>query len=477
MPLQPGDIIGEHYRIEAEIGRGSFGRVYRAKDTNLNRDVAIKELLKKGGDVGSSDYTNFVDRFRREAQLQASFNHPHIAQVYHLQEDLSGQETPDQMYLIMEYVEGGSLRDYLNEKRQLPPHQAIKITQQLLQALTRVHTDRSDIVHRDIKPSNILLTSGGDTKLSDFGLAQIGGDSMRSLSTNRNQPGTPLYMSPEQEKGAGYLYPASDLFAVGCVLFEMLTGEIYKQALKDKKKMKALWSAIPAHLRPILKKSLSNEPDDRFANAADFADALDKASQFRQRAKTAVLSTLIFLLLFMLGGGVWGVVVRNTPSVNWPTSDPTMAAIGTLPPDATWTSQPIMTPSMTPTAFFTNTPARASATARPTHAATHTPRPKTSATQTQRPATQTATAIATSRVSVTLPPATNTSPPPATNTSPPPATNTSPPPATNTSLPPTTNTSPPPATNTSSPPATNTSPPPATETPSTGVTRPPTPEP
>lgn len=476
MPLQRDSILADKYRIEVEIGRGSFGQVYRAQDITLNRPVAIKELLREGGTIGSSDYAHYADRFRREAQVHASLTHPHIVHVYELLPLPPEQPTPD-LYLVMEYVDGGSLRDLLQREQRLPVERAVAITQELLAALTVLNDDRHDIVHRDIKPSNILLTGKGQVKLSDFGLAQIGNLSGRTMPGDQNHPGTPLYMSPEQEKGGtGYLYQASDLFTVGCVLFEMLTGRNYKQALGNSREIGKLWATIPSRLRQIMQKALKPEREERFETATEFSATLTSVSSSVQTSKTVWLPAFILLLFLSVGGGLWAVIPKG--SLNEQTfTNPATIAISTPLPETTTTASAII--ASTSTSTYTATPSRVlssipTTTPTKTKTPTSTQTPTIATTSTRRPTTQLATTIATQIA--TVPPA--TLPSPATNTPRlPTATNTSPPPATNTSPPPATNTPPPPATNTPPPPATNTSPPPATETPSTGATRPPTPTP
>ncbi len=208
MPLPPQTLLANKYRIEAVIGQGAYGRVYRARDVQLDRLVAIKELHKGDGDLSLEKYQDYVKRFRREAQVQARFNHDHIVHVYELPEP-----EPDLLYLVMEFVEGGTLKKALDTKGKPPINVAVHLAYEILQGLAYVHEDPRDIVHRDIKPSNILLTKDGSAKISDFGLAQVGDESMRTMS-GKPHPGSPLYMSPEQGASSDYLTAKSDLFSV-----------------------------------------------------------------------------------------------------------------------------------------------------------------------------------------------------------------------------------------------------------------------
>lgn len=221
MALQTGDLLANRYQIEAEIGTGGFGRVYRAYDNALNRTVAIKATAKEEDGVGSSEYAERSDRFQQESELQANLNHSHIAQVYDLV-----RLPPNRLYLVMEYVDGGNLRDLFQKEKEMPlsPLRTAEIGEQIASALIVVHDHPQSIVHRDIKPANILLTAQGEVKLSDFGVAQVGDLSMRTFEP-KPHPGTHRYASPEQRNGGGYLEPASDIYSLGTVLFEAVTGQ------------------------------------------------------------------------------------------------------------------------------------------------------------------------------------------------------------------------------------------------------------
>ncbi len=273
MPLSPGDLLADKYRIEAEIGRGAFGRVYRTRDITLDRVVAIKELHKGADDLGSIVFNDYVRRFEREARVQARFSHPNIVHVYELL-----RPADDRLYLVMEYVDGGSLREYLARRGALPVDEAVRIMLDLLAGLAAVHADERDIVHRDIKPSNVLLTRAGQAKLTDFGLAQVGDESMRS-GAGQPHPGSPMYMSPEQETTNAYLYPASDVFSAGCVLFELLTGVIYKQARRRKQGLTDLRPDVPQWLAEVVARALAREAEERFSDAEEMRQRIVAAQQ------------------------------------------------------------------------------------------------------------------------------------------------------------------------------------------------------
>jgi eukaryotic-like serine/threonine-protein kinase len=213
MPLLPNQQLDE-YRIIRTLGQGGFGIVYLAHDTLLDRPVAIKELT-----VTRQTDENAFKRFIQEARTAGSLNHPNIVTIYALKRQASS------VYLVMEYVDGMSLRDLLEQQGKLPIDFAVDITVQICQGLSAVHT--KGIVHRDIKPENILITSEGQVKVSDFGIAHVprnaGGTTMTQVGF---QPGTLLYMSPEQVLGK-LVDARSDIYQIGELLYEMLAGKHY----------------------------------------------------------------------------------------------------------------------------------------------------------------------------------------------------------------------------------------------------------
>src|SRR5229473_1698215 len=218
MPLSSGTRLGP-YEIVALIGAGGMGEVYKARDTRLDRVVAIK-----------TSKAQFSERFAREARAIAALNHPHICQLYDVGPD----------YLVMEYVEGSPL------KGPLAMDKAVEYAGQILSALDAAH--RKGITHRDLKPANIMVTKQHGIKLLDFGLARIAAASGDSTLTQPGEKmGTPAYMSPEQWEGK----PGdarSDIYAFGCVLYEMLTGKRATQAGRAPVKSAPLEGVIAACL-------------------------------------------------------------------------------------------------------------------------------------------------------------------------------------------------------------------------------------
>lgn len=230
MTYQNGHVLFERYRIESLIGQGAFGEVYLVTHLGLNVRRALKILRHDAPGVGSTEFADGQMRFQLEAHLGAQLNsptaQPNLLQIHNF------EKSDAVLALEMEYAPGGSLSELLERARQdgqpLPVEQALKIALEIATGLSVLHG--RDIVHRDLKPSNILFDEKGCSKLADLGLAQIpGGPSLRSqLSNPLPHPGTPGYMSPEQENFGNYLTPASDIYALGVTLFEMLTSRAYR---------------------------------------------------------------------------------------------------------------------------------------------------------------------------------------------------------------------------------------------------------
>jgi tetratricopeptide (TPR) repeat protein/tRNA A-37 threonylcarbamoyl transferase component Bud32 len=265
------DALRDRYLIERELGRGGMATVYLARDLKHHRAVAVKVLRPElTASLGA-------DRFEREIEIAAGFDHPHILPVF------DSGEADGVLYYVMPYVEGESLRSRLTREGALPIDTAVQIAGQVAHALAYAH--RREVIHRDIKPENILLTEG-HARVADFGIA-------RALSTATGERatatglvlGTPMYMSPEQATGSSPLDARSDIYSLGCVLYEMLAGEPpFRAATPQAMAMRHAYDTpaplrekrpgIPAQLDRVVAKSLEKLPADRYASAEEFLAAL-----------------------------------------------------------------------------------------------------------------------------------------------------------------------------------------------------------
>ncbi len=271
-PLRPRI---DRYEILGQLGQGAMGVVYKARDPWLDRVVAIKTLRE---DLGLSPdvYAEFRQRFNQEARAAGRLNHPKIIGIYDV------KEVGSVPYIVMEYVEGGrSLEDVIRSEAPLPPARAVELIAQVCSALDYAHA--RGVVHRDIKPSNILVTEAGDVKVSDFGIARIAG---RKLTQTGIKLGTPAYMSPEQARGRD-VDGRSDLFSVGVVLYEALSGVdafsgnadavLYQIVYEPVAPLRQLLGTVPPALDRVVERALAKDPDQRYQTAAAFAAAARNA--------------------------------------------------------------------------------------------------------------------------------------------------------------------------------------------------------
>ena len=258
-----GDILLGKYRVEALAGRGSFGEVYQVIHPKNLKPRAIKVLHKGiGSGMGDKEIEKSRYRFETEARLGDRLNHPNVVKV------LEFEESGDELYLIMEFAPGGSLKDKLEKQGTLTVEETVRLGVEVCAGLQAIH-EKLYVVHRDIKPSNILFAEDGSARISDLGLAQVEGDnSGRDLlgSLAGAHPGTPSYMSPEQGSSKDYLQPSSDIFSLGCVLFESLTGVPYKKNYGTR--VHDHLPEIPVWLDQIVARALAETPgrlpdDDR----------------------------------------------------------------------------------------------------------------------------------------------------------------------------------------------------------------------
>jgi Tol biopolymer transport system component len=341
MSLASGTKLGP-YEIQSPLGAGGMGEVYRARDTRLDRIVAIKILPSH-----LSENLEARQRFDREARTISSLNHPNICTLY----DVGHQDGVD--YLVMEYLEGETLADRLH-RGPLPVEQALKYGVEICEGLERAH--RGGVVHRDLKPGNVMLTRTG-AKLMDFGLAKLaplgtpGAGSAPLLSAARTMsgltPASPLttagsivgtiqYMSPEQIEGKE-ADARSDIFACGAVLYEMVTGRRAFEGSSQLSVASAILEREPeavSVLKPLtpplldrtIRKCLAKQPDQRWQSASDLATQLnwmtDASSSAmvmkpvetaRDRSRVAILSGAVLLLLLAVGGAAWMYGKRSIP--------------------------------------------------------------------------------------------------------------------------------------------------------------------
>ena len=322
------------YEVEEELGRGGVGVVYRARHLRLNRTVALKMLL-----AGAFATRAERQRFAREAELVAGLRHPNLVQVYDVG-DLDGRP-----YFTMEFVEGGSLAEAIAGTPR-PARQAAELVATLADAIAAAH--RSGVVHRDLKPSNVLLTADGTPKVTDFGLArrlEVGS----SLTHSGTAVGTPSYMAPEQARGQKRaIGPATDVYALGAILYELLTGRPpfraesatetqYQVVNQDPVPPSRLNARVPRDVETICLKCLEKEPARRYATATALADDLRRARDGepirarpvplwekgwkwarRRPAIAAMVAAVHLLLAALLGLGLWSysTIVRALETAN-----------------------------------------------------------------------------------------------------------------------------------------------------------------
>ena len=269
MPLREGEtILNGKYRIVKLLGEGGMARVWLAEELTFGgRKVAIKEIKREA--LSAQEVREVEDRFAREMRIGGKLFE---AEVPNVVRPITTEKLDGETLLVMEYMPGGSLSDRLKDGP-LPVDEAVEITLQLLEALGPVH-EQLGLVHRDIKPSNVLFGADGRIRLADFGLAQMT-ESDRSVDAGKPHPGTQGYMSPEQAATGDYLTPRSDLYTVGCLLFEMLTGRRYQYCAPGTEASQ-LRTEIPDWLDGILEKALAENPWERYESAEHMRSVLAK---------------------------------------------------------------------------------------------------------------------------------------------------------------------------------------------------------
>ena len=262
--------LSDRYELGEILGFGGMSEVHLARDVRLHRDVAVKVLR---ADLARDP--SFYLRFRREAQNAAALNHPSIVAVY----DTGEAETPTGPlpYIVMEYVDGVTLRDIVHTDGPLPPRRAIEIIADACQALNFSH--QNGIIHRDVKPANIMISTTNAVKVMDFGIARAIADSGNSVTQTAAVIGTAQYLSPEQARGDA-VDARSDVYSLGCVLYEILTGEppftgdspvavAYQHVREDPVPPSQRHEGISADLDAVVLKALAKNPDNRYQTAAE----------------------------------------------------------------------------------------------------------------------------------------------------------------------------------------------------------------
>ena len=271
-------LVNGRYALLRPLGSGGMGKVYLARDEVLGRDVALKLLWER-----YAEDEEFVERFRREAQNAASLGHPNIVAVHDW-----GRAKDGAYYMTMEHVPGGTLKDRVEAEGTLPAREAARLGAQVAEALGAAHG--RGLIHRDVKPQNVLLTTPrtdgrGDAKVADFGIARAA--NATTLTRTSHVLGTARYMSPEQALGNG-VGPASDLYSLGVVLFEALTGgPLYdadgpitlamKHVNEPPRPPREADPLVPEVMDAIVLKLLAKNPEDRYASADELAEDLCRA--------------------------------------------------------------------------------------------------------------------------------------------------------------------------------------------------------
>jgi serine/threonine-protein kinase len=308
-------ILGDRYQLGAMIGTGGMADVYVAEDQRLHREVAVKILRS---DLARDP--SFVTRFNKEALAVAALNHPGIVSVY----DSGKEDTPSgaMPYIVMEYVEGQTLRDIMHKGERFPLQRAVEIVEGILIALQYSHN--SGIVHRDIKPGNIMITDSGDIKVMDFGIARALADGGATMTSTWNIVGTAQYLSPEQATGT-QADARSDLYSVGCLFYELVSG---KPPFSGDTPVAIAYQHVSAQLTPVTEiepsldpalnnffsVALAKDPSDRYQSANAMLKDLKKLSKGEgittqiPRQKKPInrrnrIAALALALVFLVGGG------------------------------------------------------------------------------------------------------------------------------------------------------------------------------
>ncbi|MCW3010743.1 MAG: pknB, partial [Solirubrobacterales bacterium] len=271
--IEGGTIVDGRYAVKHRIGAGGMAEVYCAEDLQLGRKVALKVLYPR-----FAEDEEFLERFRREASSAAGLQHQNVVSVY------DRGEFGDTAYIAMEFVDGRTLKTIVTQEGPLPPGRAIELTTQILRAARFAH--KRGVIHRDFKPHNVIVDADDRAKVTDFGIARAGASDMTQTGSIM---GTAQYLSPEQAQGLP-VSAQSDLYSIGILLFELLTGRVpfegdsavaiaLKQVSETPPRPSVLNPAVPLELERVVLRALEKEPARRYADADEFAAALQAAGR------------------------------------------------------------------------------------------------------------------------------------------------------------------------------------------------------
>ena len=324
--------LSDRYHIERELGSGGMATVYLAQDVKHDRRVAVKVLRPELAAVIGAD------RFLTEIKTTANLQHPHILGLH------DSGSVDGFLFYVMPYIEGESLRDRLNREHQLPVTESVRVASEVASALDYAH--RHGVVHRDIKPENILLHDGS-ALVADFGIALAVSTAGTRMTETGMSLGTPHYMSPEQAMGEREITPRSDVYALGCVTYEMLVGEppftgptaqaiVARVMTEEPRGLTIQRKSIPPHVEAAVHTALSKLPADRFASAAEFASALNDPTRVTTMAmhavspfkKNAWRTTAVVAAAALVVGALLGMLLRRSPGT---TSADVVRVLMTLP--------------------------------------------------------------------------------------------------------------------------------------------------
>ncbi len=273
-------LLGDRYPVVGRLGAGAFGEVYRAHDRLLGREVAIKRVRLEAF-ADPEQLEDVKQRFLREAQVEARLRHPNIVTTHDI------VSSPQTSFIVMELVDGRTLQSLLDQRRRLPLDEAMAILRQVAAALDHAHAQQ--VVHRDVKPANVMVEPSGHVKVMDFGIAKL--ESGGNLTASGVIMGTPNYMSPEQARGEK-VDARSDLFSLGCLLYECLTGTrpfhadsvgliLVKILTEDPPAIDFDATGLPRAMEAVLRRATAKDPGARFASGAEMMEAVRRAGEGR----------------------------------------------------------------------------------------------------------------------------------------------------------------------------------------------------